>query len=392
MNPKQNLPKVPQGSVMLASLMLPGLAALCAVAPQTAQAESQPEKTTVAVKYANYEDSQAGWTRVTVNAPQFYLLAPVGKDWSVEGSAVIDSVSGASPRMHTARSSASVMSDERKAGDVKVTRYFNRAAVSASLALSDEHDYQSTAVGLQGRWSTEDNNRTWTAGVGFSRDKIDNQSNGVNTAINQRKNTQEFMVGVTQVLTPLDIVQFNLTRGTGSGYFNDPYKNFDKRPESRNTWIALARWNHHLSDLDATLRTSYRYYSDTFGVNAHTTELELVKPVGLWTFTPGLRYYSQSAARFYFDPVLDSQGAYDEAATFQRAVAITGDRSADQRLSAFGAVTVSMKVAYAFTPATTGDIKLDLYRQSASLRMGGGSPGLAPMNARMIQVGLTHRF
>lgn len=392
MNPNQPSPKTPQGSVMLATLMLPGLAALCAMAPQTAQAEAQPEKTTVAVKYANYEDSQAGWTRVTVNAPQFYLLAPVGKDWSVEGSAVIDSVSGASPRMHTARSSASVMGDERTAGDVKVTRYFSRAALSASLALSDEHDYQSTAVGLQGRWSTEDNNRTWTAGFGFSRDKIDNQSNGVNTAINQRKNTQEFMAGVTQVLTPLDIVQFNLTRGTGSGYFNDPYKNFDSRPDSRNAWIALARWNHHLSNLDTTLRSSYRYYSDTFGVNSHTTELELVKPVGLWTFTPGLRYYSQSAARFYFDPVLDSQGAYNEAATFQRAVAISGDRSADQRLAAFGAITLSMKVAYAFTPATTGDIKLDLYRQSASLRMGGGSPGLAPMNARMIQVGLTHKF
>jgi hypothetical protein len=392
MNPKQSHAKTPHGSVMLASLMLPGLAALCTAVPPPAHAESPPEKTTVAVKYANYQDSQAGWTRVTVNAPQFYVLAPVGTDWSVEGSAVIDSVSGASPRMHTARSSASVMSDERKAGDVKVTRYFSRAAVSASLALSDEHDYQSTAMGLQGRWSSEDNNRTWTAGVGFSRDKIDNQSNGVNTAINQRKRTQEVMAGVTQVLTPLDIAQFNLTRSTGSGYFNDPYKNFDSRPDSRNAWIALARWNHHLPTVDATLRTSYRYYSDTFGVKSHTTELELVKAKGAWTFTPGLRYYNHSAARFYFDPVLDDRGVYQEADTFQRAVAISGDRSADQRLSAFGAVTVSMKVAYAFSPATTGDVKLDLYRQSASLRMGGGSPGLAPMNARMIQVGLTHKF
>ena len=205
------------GSVLLASLMLPGLAALSIALPQDAAAESQPEKTTIAVKYANYQDSQAGWTRVGVDAPQFYLLAPVGTDLSVEASAVIDSVSGASPRMHTNRSGASVMSDERKAGDVKVTRYFSRAAVSASMALSDEHDYTSTAFGLQGRWSSEDNNRTWTLGAGLSRDKIDNQYSGVNTAINERKNTTELMGGVTQVRTPKDMIQANLTRSTGSG-------------------------------------------------------------------------------------------------------------------------------------------------------------------------------
>ena len=386
-------PTTPRGNVLLASLMLPGLAVLAAALPVTpASAETPPEKTTIAVKYGNYQDSQSGWTRVSVDAPQFYILAPVGSDWSVEGSAVVDSVSGASPRMHTQRSGASVMSDERTAADVKVTRYLGRTAVAASVAISDEHDYRSRAFGLQGRWSSDDNNRTWTAGVGLTRDKIDNQSNGVNTAINQRKNVQEIMGGLTQVLSPVDIAQFNLTRSMGSGYYNDPYKTFDQRPDKRDAWIALVRWNHHLKAMDATARTSYRYYSDTFGVRSHTTDLELVKTVGAWTFTPGLRYYTQSAAKFYFDPVLDSQGRYLELETFQRASAISGDRSADQRLAAFGALTLSLKASYAFTPATSGDVKVDLYRQATSLRLGGGSPGLDPMNARVLQVGLTHRF
>ena len=386
------VPTTPRGNVLLASLMLPGLAVLAAALPVAASAETPPEKTTIGVKYGNYQDSQAGWKRINVDAPQFHILAPVGSDWSVEGSAVVDSVSGASPRMHTQRSGASVMSDERTAADVKVTRYLGRTAVAASVAISDEHDYRSRAVGLQGRWSSDDNNRTWTAGVGLTRDKIDNQSNGVNTAINQRKNVQEIMGGLTQVLTPLDIAQFNLTRSMGSGYYNDPYKTFDQRPDKRDAWIALVRWNHHLKAMDATARTSYRYYSDTFGVRSHTTDFELVKTVGAWTFTPGLRYYTQSAAKFYFDPVLDSQGRYLELETFQRASAISGDRSADQRLAAFGALTLSLKASYAFTPATSGDVKVDLYRQATSLRLGGGSPGLDPMNARVLQVGLTHRF
>lgn len=380
------------GSVLLASLMLPGLATLALALPSEARAESPPEKSTLSLKYGNYQDSESGWTRVTVNAPQVYLMAPIGEQWSVEASGVVDSVSGASPRMHTSRSGASRMEDDRKAGDVRVTRYFSRAAVSASFALSDEHDYNSRALGLQTRWSSDDNNRTWTIGTGFSRDRIDNQSNGVNTAINQRKRVNEIMGGVTQVLTASDIVQFNLTRSMGSGYFNDPYKLFDNRPDKRNSWIGLARWNHHIASLDTTARTSYRYFSDSFGVRAHTVDLELVKAVGPWTFTPGVRYYMQSAASFYFDPVLDSNGNYNTAATMQRAAAISGYRSADQRLSAFGAWNWSMKVAYALSKDTTADVKLDLYRQSSSLRMGGGSPGLTPMNARTIQVGVTHQF
>jgi hypothetical protein len=393
MNATIPTPITKNNSVLLASLLLPGMAALVMATPSPAAAESPPEKTTIGLKYGLYEDWQTGWDRVSVKAPHVYLLAPIAGDWSVEASGVADSVSGATPRLHTQKSGASVMSDYRKAADVKVTRYFSRAAVSASATYSDEHDYTSKAVGLQARWSSEDNNRTWTVGMGFARDNIDNQYSGVNSAINERKSTNDFMVGVTQVLTPADIVQINLTRGLGSGYFNDPYKSFDKRPDERNTWIALARWNHHVASIDTSVRSSYRYYRDTFGVRSHTVDLEVVKPIGHWTFTPGMRYYTQSAASFYFDPVLDASGQYNSLGTLIRAATLTGSKSGDQRLAAFGALTLSMKVAYALTPETVVDFKLEELRQAASLRLGGtGSPGLDAMRARFIQVGISHKF
>jgi len=201
------------------------------------------------------------------------------------------------------------------------------------------------------------------------------------------------MGGVTQVLSPTDIVQFNLTRGTGSGYFNDPYKSYDLRPSQRDTWVALARWNHYVEPFDASLRTSYRYYDDTFGIRSHTFGLEWMQPKGKWTFTPGVRYYNQQAANFYFDPVLNAQGQYDALATMMRVLKLTGYKSADQRLASFGAVTISMKVAYAFRPDTWVDFKVETYRQSSNLYIGGsGSPGLDPFNAQFVQVGLTHRF
>jgi hypothetical protein len=263
------------------------------------------------------------------------------------------------------------------------------------VAYSTERDYTSRALGLDARWSTDDNNRTWTVGYGTSSDTIDSSYSGGASAaaINQHKRTHEFMGGVTQVLTPTDIVQFNLTRGVGSGYYNDPYKSYDQRPNQRDTWIALARWNHYLEKFDASLRTSYRYYSDTFGVQSHTAGVEWVQPAGRWTFTPGARFYTQSAANFYFDPVLDAQGQYDSFGTLLRAASLTGDKSADQRLAAFGAITLSMKVSYAITPNTVVDVKYETYRQSAALRLlDSGSPGLDAFHANFMQVGLTHRF
>lgn len=383
----------PKTTWLITALALPGLTALSTLQPLQAQAESAPEKTTIGLKYGDYKDSQLGWDRVKVQAAQMYFQAPIAGDWSVDAAFVSDDVSGASPRMHTQRSGASRMSDERKAGEFKITRYMARAAVSASASYSSEHDYVSKALGLQARWSTDDNNRTWVLGYGHASDWIDNQYSGVNTAINQHRTTNEFMAGITQVLTPLDIVQLNLTRTLGSGYFNDPYKSFDSRPNSRNTAIALVRWNHYMTDLDLAARSSYRYYSDTFGVKSHTLGLELAKTLGKWTITPGVRYYQQSAANFYFDPKFNSQGGYDQLATIQTAASITGYKSADQRLSAFGASTLSLKVAYAFTPNTEVDVKVDNYRQSAALRISGtGSPGLDPFNARFVQLGLTHRF
>jgi Protein of unknown function (DUF3570) len=67
--------------------------------------------------------------------------------------------------------------------------------------------------------------------------------------------------------------------------------------------------------------------------------------------------------------------------------------SADQRLSAFGAVTVSFKVDYALTDSTTVDFKIDRYKQKSKLRLGGkGSPYIDTFNAQFVQVGISTKF
>jgi hypothetical protein len=104
--------------------------------------------------------------------------------------------------------------------------------------------------------------------------------------------------------------------------------------------------------------------------------------------TPSARLYSQRAARFYYDPVYDAQlGApFAPGYTFGSGQYL----SADQRLSAFGAVTLGVELARQLGRDWRIDFKLQAYEQRASWRLfGTGSPGLEPLRARTFQLGLT---
>jgi hypothetical protein len=179
----------------------------------------------------------------------------------------------------------------------------------------------------------------------------------------------------------------------GTGYYNDPYKSFDQRPDHRRAWTALLRWNHHMQATNAALRTSWRMHHDSFGITSHTLGAEWVQPVGRWTLTPSVRYTTQNAARFYFNPLFNAQGEVDSRATTLHGLRLKGERSGDQRLAAWGAVSVSMQVAYAIDDRTRWDVRVDAYRQTAGLRWGAaGSPGLAPFKATFVQLGWTRLF
>ncbi len=372
------------GTVVAAALALPGVW----IAP--AHAENAPEDGMAAFKLLHYQDEQPGLRRITVEAPSVYLMKPLSPHWSVEGSAVLDNVSGATPRWHTAVSSASTMHEERRAFDVKVTRYRDRSSYSLGFSRSAEHDYVSNAMSADAGFSSDDNNTTLNVGLGFARDRI-NPVNGV--VSNEHKRSWDAMLGLTQALTPRDIAQFNLTYSSGRGYYNDPYKLLDERPRQRQQTAFLARWNHHFEGLGSTLRASYRFYHDNFRINAHTLQAEWVQPVSpRIKLTPLLRLYSQSSAFFYFDPAYDTTlgepypTGYDINNPPQYL-------SADQRLSAFGAVTLGLKAEVRLGELWSADAKLERYEQRGSWRIGGqGSPGLQPFSATFVQLGFSRKF
>lgn len=368
----------PGQALMLAALALPGL---------DAQAQTLPDYSEISVGYLYYKDDQPGLDRISVRSPSLRVMMPVAGQWLLEGGVVSDHLSGATPRYHTAISGASRMDEKRNAGDVHVTRYFGHATLGLGAALSNENDYRSHAYSAAGTWSTEDRNTTLGLSLGVSNDRI----SPVNLlVVNERRHTTEVMASLEQVVSKRDVLKADYTHVRGRGYFSDPYKLLDNRPRERDSDSVLLRWNHALEH-DA-LRSSYRFYRDSFGIRAHTFGVELEHPLPQrWSLTPGLRYYTQSAADFYFDPVYDPRFGppFPPGYVFGS----TAFTSADQRLSGFGAVTLGLRVARQFGDGWNVWFKGEKYRQQTSWRIfGSDSPGLARFDAQLWQLGVSKQW
>ena len=348
-----------------------------------AHAETAPERGAISLKYLDYLDSQPGESRIKVEATAFNVMAPISSEWSFGATVTSDVISGASPAYHT--SAITPMHDRRRAVDAEVVRYLPNGTLTFSANVSSESDYVSRGLSLKATRSNESKNTTWSAGLGYSSDVI-NPGNAL--VVNETKQVATLLLGVTQVLTPKDIAQFNVGFTNGRGYFDDPYKVMENRPRYKDSQTLLGRWNHYFDSTGGTTRLEYRYYSDTWQIKAHTIGVEYVQPFAAgWVVTPLLRLYSQSAASCYVDA--DATGSPFPPNPAPNATYY----SEYQRLSAYGAHTLGVKVSKKLDADWTIDFKVENYGQRSNWRFdGNGSPNLAPFDFRSFQIGISRQF
>ena len=352
-------------------------------APSLALAESAPERGLVAFKYLDYVDSQPGSERIRVKAPALLLMKPVSNEWSMSSTYTTDTISGASPAYHT--QALRKMRDQRHAIELSATHYDALGTQTYGGSFSKEADYLSKGIFYAFTQSSESKNTTWNAGVSTNSDQI-NPTNRI--VANETKQSLDLIAGVTQVMGVYDIAQVQAGHYVGQGYFSDPYKVFDLRPRKRTHNTLLGKWNHHFEGRQTTLRMSYRYYDDSWGIQSHTLNVEYIKPyANQWTVMPYVRLYTQSAARFFVNA--DSSGS-----PFPPSPSLDASHyTEDQRMSAFGAHTYGLKVSKLIRQDTTIDLKVEQYQQRAGWRLlGQGSPGLDPFAAKSIQFGISHSF
>jgi hypothetical protein len=369
------------GSVTLAALAIPGL-----LLSAPADAQPRSDEASVSVKLSHYADRQPGLERIRVTSPAVAAYLPLASDFSLEVTSTYDAVSGASPRWHSAVSGASRFTEHRTAGSGRLRHHADGWSLAGGVAGSSERDYRSLATSLDLTVDSEDRNRSWLLSLAHTRDEI----HPVNRVVrSERRFTSDVLVGVTQNWTAEDVLQVLVRHSRGRGYFNDPYKIVDRRPRARDQSSILLRGNHTLGARADVLRWSWRFYDDSFGVRAHTVTLDWAMPLGAqWRVTPGLRYHTQRAADFYYDPVYSPTIGEPYPIDWPRRIL-----SSDHRLSAFGALTASVRVDWQVSARWAVDLRIDRYEQRSSWRLGGkGSPGLAPLSALQVIAGASVRF
>jgi hypothetical protein len=361
-------------ALFAAALALPGLAVNIA-----AQAATPPTERTLELQYSHYQEFQPGAERMEISAPSLFVLTPVGEQWAANLFLTTDSISGASPLYHDTLSGASGegVNDFRKAATASVTRYFERATLRFGGAYSTEDDYIGRSLSVGGSIDSEDRNTTYDVGIAFNRDGIDSTNDIAN---NETRRGEQLNIGITRVLSPTSIIGASLGFAHGSGYFSDPYKPLDKRPDARDETTFLLRYNKFFTDADAALRVSYRYYKDSWALDGHTLDAAWEQSLpNDFVLTPSLRFYSQSKADFYVDPPFGA-GFYPGR-----------NYSADARLSSFGAWDVGLKLGLPEFYGWRGEVKFEFYRQKNNWALGSGAE-LLPFSARTWQFGLKHRF
>jgi hypothetical protein len=371
----------PVDALIATALLLPGIS----------MAQVLPSQTSafMGIRYLNYQDSQPNWKRIKVSSPSVQLGLPVGERWRLDADALTDAISGASPRYHASVSGASKVADRRNAESVKLTHFEERQVSSVTVSNSRENDFQSQNVSAMTSWATADQNTSVSLGLGLTQDRITSVEN---LKLFETRKTNEISVGFTQALSRNDIAQVALQHSSGIGYFSDPYKGPDLRPNYRKTNALVLMWNHHEAALNTTFKTNYRRYVDSFGIKSHTLSVEGAwsPNAGAWTLTPLVRLYSQDAADFYYNPIYSYTGVPYPKDYFVGTPALI---SADQRLAAFGALTLGLKFQMKIQSDLLLDFKVDRYQQRTAWHLKTpGSNGLPLFNASFYQIGIYKSF
>jgi Protein of unknown function (DUF3570) len=322
--------------------------ALLLPAYQGVRADAPPEFTELGMRYSKYEEdnTQGSKTfggsseRYEIDAAQFHLLAPVLDSWSVAVDLQWEDMSGASPWFvgqsldggpKVIMSGASI-EDTRTEVSVTTRYYYDRGNAGLNYVHSDEDDYESDAVALDGAVNSADGMTTYSAAVSTSHDDIRPTQGSVPTnTLNDDKDSSSAWVGVSRIVSKNAIVRFGLAYTYRDGFLTDPYKKNDRRPDERNEWVLGAGYRQYFIWPDGALQADYRYFDDDWGVASHTLDLAWHQNLGERTqLIPFLRYYSQGEADFFAN-VADTDRRYF---------------ADDYRLSAFGAVSGGLRLRH----------------------------------------------
>jgi hypothetical protein len=329
---------------------------------------------------------------------------------AVKGELVHDAVSGATPNGAAPPSkynfdntfggitgdtnSTSVplshMQDERKSISLEVPVTLGLHEVTPQFSYSKESDYTSTGAALNYSLLLNEKNTTLVFGWAHTWDRVRDDKGTI-----QDKRNDDFLLGVNQLLGPKTVLGLNLTYGQAYGYLNDPYRSIvgqdpvyiysapsdfigtvEQRPEFRQKEIVRVSLTQFVTPVNASIEGAYRFYHDSFEVNAHTFELSWYQKIGKWAVvSPNFRYSYQTAAYFYYEML---PGLVTDPTTNPQYY------SSDYRLSELQTFTAGLNVVV----NVTDWLKLDAgYKRYVMERLDGVTSQTAYPSANVFTIG-----
>ena len=288
---------------------------------------------------------------ITVEGPSVLIRKKVGDNLSFSLNYYEDMISSASIDV---KLSASPYHEKRRQWSGGVDYLHGKSTYSAGVITSKEPDYKANTAYFSVSQDMFGDLTTVTLGYRRGWDQIYRDIKTPDGEIindptfHQRADHRGYSFALSQILTRNTIAMFNYELLTDQGYLANPYRKIrylspgqgngytladQVYPNTRTSNSASITLKHYLS-WRATVTGQYRFFRDTWGIVAHTVEVDYTQPWHNFTFDGGLRYYRQNAADFYSDLF--------PRANYQNFMA------RDRELAAFHDITISAGFAYQF--------------------------------------------
>ena len=286
---------------------------------------------------------------VSVYGPSVLVRKSAGPQVSAWGNYYRDMVSSASIDVEL---TASEYRETRNEYSVGADYLRGRTTMSVSLSRSDESDYTANSGTFEISQDLFGDLTTVSLGYTQGRDSVGRNGD---PAFEESVDRRNFRLGLTQVLTPRLLMSLSYEAVTWEGFLNNPYRSvrfldpdsevgFGFQPEiypaTRTSNAASIRARYRLP-WTAAVGLQYRYFTDTWEIDAHTVGLEYSHQFGdRWTTDLRYRFYTQDEAEFYSDlfPREDAQNFL----------------ARDKELSRFQSHSVGVGVSYQFLRNGTG--------------------------------------
>jgi hypothetical protein len=281
---------------------------------------------------------------VEIDGPSVLVRKRAGKSLSFVGNYYVDMVSSASIDVIT---TASPYTEERTQWSLGMDYLRGNTTMRVGYTSSVESDFDANTYSLSVSQDMFGDLTTLTLSYALGDDLVRKSDDDT---FERPLDRQIFSVGLTQILSKNLISTLNVETVTEEGYLNNPYRvvryidpdpsndvgySFEREvyPNTRTSNAVGLRARYFLP-YRAAIEGEYRFFTDTWDVEAHTAAISYIHPVGEWTLTGKLRYYDQTGAHFYRDLFARSEE--------------TNFRGRDKELSALTSYTFLLQAAYEF--------------------------------------------